>query len=54
MDQYGISDKINVLVDEKHPLVSSHPSIVFNGASIIKGVEAVENFLSVHLVPKEV
>lgn len=54
MDQYGVSDKINILVDEKHPLVSSHPSIVFNGASIIKGVEAIENFLSVHLVPKEV
>ena len=54
LDQYGISDKVNILVDSYHPLVSSHPSIVFNGASIIKGVEAIENFLAVHFVPKEV
>lgn len=54
IEQHDIGKDVNILTNKKHPLVSSYPSVIFNGASVVKGVEAIENFLSVHFVPKEI
>lgn len=50
----GLEDKIKVVKNGKHPMVYSTPALIFNEASVIKGVESIEKFLSVHYIPKEV
>lgn len=41
---------VNIKVGGYHPLVNSHPTLILDNASVIKGALAIEKYLETHFV----
>lgn len=45
---------VNIITNKDHPLVHDVPTIIIDGASVIKGALAIQRYLETHIIPKKI